>query len=79
MIGYGTEKYVLKLPPFWISNKEFLRMGNPNENKNAKANTSQFHFYEVPHHNIIPCSERREFQNNLSCSVPNHNIYNPDY
>ena len=54
-------------------------MGNPNENKNAKANTSQFHFYEVPHHNIIPCSERWEFQNNLSCSVPNHDIYNPDY
>ena len=28
---------------------------------------------------LVQLSERREFQNNLSCYVPNHNIYNPAY
>ena len=32
--GYGMGKYILKLPPFWISNKELQEQENSIENTN---------------------------------------------
>ena len=40
MIGYGTGKMILKLPPFWISNEELKERGNSNENKNTNKHIS---------------------------------------
>ena len=40
MIGYGTRKIILKLPPFLILNEELPRAGNSNENKNTNKHIS---------------------------------------
>ena len=41
MIGYGTGKFILKLPPFWILNRELQeRNSNSNENKNTNISVA---------------------------------------
>ena len=40
MIGYGTGKIILKLPPVWFSNKELQERDKSNENKNTNISVA---------------------------------------
>ena len=75
MIGYWTGKIILKLLPFWISNEELQEW---EIQMKTKTNTSQL-LRGVTLLWIFPLlifliqlAERREFQNDFSCSVPYH-------
>ena len=48
MIGYGTGKIILKLPPFWFSNEEPQEHENKKQTNTAKCNiTLNFHALDI--------------------------------
>ena len=67
MIGYGTRKIILKLPPFLIMNEELQEREIQNQ---IKTKTFLFSFDVLIF--LIQSEERQEFQNNFSFSVPYH-------
>ena len=67
MIGYGTRKIILKSPPFWIMNEELQ------EREIQKRFCFHLMFWIFPLLIfLVQLAERREFPNNLSCSVHYH-------
>ena len=50
MIGYGTGKIILKLPPFWISNKQLQKQEIQMKNKNTSVTLFlTFPALDIPH------------------------------
>ena len=43
MIGYGTRKIILKLPPFWITNEELQEREIQNQMKTKNKDFSSYY------------------------------------
>ena len=74
MIGYGKGKIILKFPPFFRLNEENQELENSKHQ--MKIKTKSFCFHLILNFPLliflVQSEERREFQNNISFSVPYH-------
>ena len=75
MIRDGTRKIILKLPPFWTSNEELqereIQMKTKTDISQLLRSVTLLWIFPLLIF-LVQLAERREFQNNFSCSIPYH-------